>query len=120
MTVSIWIKKKCYCTFLTTFLVGYRTIAVNQLIDDSNIEPKKKKKKGEIREPQDVVPLPYDLRKIQEIALKLGYEHFKVLNRLTIAFAGQEVLHKIVRICWFYWYTKLKKKQLFINWLRNV
>ncbi|KAG5898959.1 hypothetical protein JTB14_004679 [Gonioctena quinquepunctata] len=78
---------------------GYRTIAVNQMIDDGRIEnnKKKKKKKGEPREPLDIVPIPFDLKQIQETANKLNLSNFTVLNRLTVSFANQESLHKITK-----------------------
>lgn len=41
--------------------MGYRTIAINQVVDEANLETKKKKKKGETREVGDVVPPPIDL-----------------------------------------------------------
>lgn len=37
-------------------------MAVNQVIDESSLEPKKKKKKGEVREVPDVVPLPLEVK----------------------------------------------------------
>lgn len=76
---------------------GYKTIAVNQLIEDKIIEPKKKKKKGEPRETQDIVPQPYNVAKLQELASNFGYYDFKVLNRLTVSFASQDVFHKITK-----------------------
>lgn len=52
--------------------VGYRTVAINQVIDEANLEPKKKKKKGETREIADVVPAPFevsaDLLKVSGLA----------------------------------------------------
>ncbi|XP_063902939.1 ribonuclease P protein subunit p30 [Zophobas morio] len=71
---------------------GYRTIAINQTIDGNDLDQKKKKKKGEPREPQlDPVPEPYVPSIIP------GCENLKIFNRLTIVFAGQEVLHKITK-----------------------
>lgn len=43
------------------FAVGYRTVAINQVIDEANLETKKKKKKGESREVGDVVPAPFEV-----------------------------------------------------------
>nr|CAI5864662.1 unnamed protein product [Callosobruchus analis] len=76
---------------------GYRTIAINQLIDDGDTEPKKKKKKGEAREPQDVVPIPFDLTKLEQLVNKLEFDSFVILNRLTIQFANLETLHRITK-----------------------
>lgn len=40
--------------------MGYRTIAINQIIDGNDLEQKKKKKKGETRQtPSDPVPEPF-------------------------------------------------------------
>lgn len=47
--------------FFFWFLVGYRTIAINQVVEEANLETKKKKKKGEIREVSDVVPAPFEV-----------------------------------------------------------
>ncbi|CAH1997878.1 unnamed protein product [Acanthoscelides obtectus] len=76
---------------------GYKTIAINQSIDDSDVEPKKKKKKGEPREPQDAVPVPFDLTKIEELVNKLEFGGFTILNRLTVSFASLDTLYKIVQ-----------------------
>ncbi|XP_018577690.1 uncharacterized protein LOC108915999 [Anoplophora glabripennis] len=74
---------------------GYRTIAINYLVDDGNIEHKKKKKKGDSRSTFDLVPVPYITEKVKDWVSKLKLENFEVLNRLTIAFSNQELLHKI-------------------------
>lgn len=43
----------------TFCIVGYKTVAVNQVVEEANLETKKKKKKGESREiGGDVVPAP--------------------------------------------------------------
>ncbi|CAH1117483.1 unnamed protein product [Phaedon cochleariae] len=76
---------------------GYRTIAVNQSIDDGNIEVGKKKKKREPRETQDIVPVPFNLKRIQDVVAQLQLENFVVLNRLTVFFSHQEALHKITK-----------------------
>ncbi|CAH1997876.1 unnamed protein product [Acanthoscelides obtectus] len=76
---------------------GYKTIAINQSIDDSDVEPKKKKKKGEPREPQDAVPVPFDLTKIEELVNKLEFGGFTILNRLTVSFASLDTLYKITK-----------------------
>lgn len=78
------------------FVDGYRTIAINQYLDEGNIEPKKKKKKGEPRETLDIVPFPYNVDRIKEVLTKLNLEHLQLLSRLTISFSNQEILHKIV------------------------
>lgn len=40
--------------------MGYRTVAINQVLEEANLETKKKKKKGETREIVDVVPAPFE------------------------------------------------------------
>lgn len=65
-------------------------------MEEGNIEPKKKKKKGTPRETLDIVPLPHNVDKIKEVIRKLNMEHFNLLNRLTVSFSNQETLHKIV------------------------
>jgi len=77
--------------------LGYRTIAINQTAEDGNIEPKKKKKKGEVRESREIVPVPYDLSPIQEIVKQLNLKEFQVFNRLTVIFSNQDGLHKIIQ-----------------------
>lgn len=80
------------------YQLGYRTIAVNQTIEDLNIEQtKKKKKKGESKENQDTVPAPYSLNAIQGVIKKLDIDNFHVFNRLTVIFANQDSLHKITK-----------------------
>jgi len=71
--------------------LGYRTIAVNQIIDEANLEQKKKKKKGESRDVTDVVPCPVDIKKIE------GCDELKILNRLTIVFSNQDIINKIIK-----------------------
>lgn len=81
------------------FSDGYRTIAVNQTVDceNSSDSAKKKKKKGEIREAvQDIVPEPFSLHEIKQIASKTGLDNFNVFNRLTVVFANQDSIYKVV------------------------
>ncbi|XP_017782893.1 PREDICTED: ribonuclease P protein subunit p30 [Nicrophorus vespilloides] len=70
---------------------GYRTIAINQVFDEANLQPTKKKKKGEQREIEDVVPAPIALETVKRC------EDMKIFNRLTIKFANQDIIHKIMR-----------------------
>ncbi|XP_050514831.1 ribonuclease P protein subunit p30 [Diabrotica virgifera virgifera] len=76
---------------------GYRTIAINQTIEDGNLEPKKKKKKGEAREVQEPVPMPYDLLPIKTVIKNLNLVNFQIFNRLTIVFVNQDGLHKVTK-----------------------
>lgn len=41
--------------------MGYQTVAINQVVEEANLETKKKKKKGEVREIGDIVPSPVEL-----------------------------------------------------------
>lgn len=66
------------------------------MIEDGNIDFKRKKKKGDSRDTLDVVPVPYITERVKDCVSKLKLENFEVLNRLTISFSNQEVLHKIV------------------------
>ncbi|CAH1129938.1 unnamed protein product [Ceutorhynchus assimilis] len=85
-------------TLETLYSLGYRTVAVNQLIDvDSIPETKKKKKKGEPRETLDCLPEPFDLNPIKETAAALNYESLTFLNRLTLKFSSQDTLHKYLK-----------------------
>lgn len=64
--------------------MGYRTIAINQILDDSNCEPKKKKKKGDSRDISDIVPLPVDVKSlnVSRIIFFTNVIHFKFLYDL--------------------------------------
>ncbi|RZC36892.1 ribonuclease P protein subunit p30, partial [Asbolus verrucosus] len=67
------------------------TVAINQTLDSADLEQKKKKKKGEPREASDPVPDPYTVTTVS------GCEDLKILNRLTIVFPNQEIIHKIIK-----------------------
>lgn len=90
----------CEFTLETLFKLGYRTIAVNQVVDvdaNANNDTKKKKKKGESRDIVECVPPPVDLTKINEKIKSLGFENVSVINRLTIIFSSQDTLQKYVK-----------------------
>ncbi|XP_030748023.1 ribonuclease P protein subunit p30 [Sitophilus oryzae] len=77
---------------------GYRTIAISQTIEDTNLEPKsKKKKKGESRDLFDVVPDPLEVDVLKKTASRLGLTDFTFLTRLTIKVTFQENLHRILK-----------------------
>lgn len=65
-------------------------------MNDEDLEPKKKNKKGEPRETVEIVPPPHNLNLILKSAEKLNLKNFQVFNRLTIAFKQGVNLHKIV------------------------
>ncbi|XP_050297284.1 uncharacterized protein LOC126736789 [Anthonomus grandis grandis] len=78
---------------------GYRTVAVTTKIDtdaQSGTESKKKKKKGEAREPTELIPTPFNLEQLREAAQKLSYE-FTFFTRLTLVFSSQDNLHKYTK-----------------------
>ncbi|XP_071052569.1 ribonuclease P protein subunit p30 isoform X2 [Onthophagus taurus] len=70
---------------------GYRTIAINQILHESNQEPRKKKKKGEPRDNLDIVPVPVDVKKFE------NNTKLKILNRLTISFSNSDIFNKITK-----------------------
>ncbi|XP_063360212.1 ribonuclease P protein subunit p30 [Cydia amplana] len=72
--------------------LGYNTIAMNTHVEEPSEEPKKKKKKGEVREPQDYIPAPVEIRKDLTENLKLS-----ILQRVTIEFSESSIAHKINR-----------------------
>lgn len=76
---------------------GYRTIAINQVLEENNLEPKRKKKKGEPRDNEDIIPSPFNLTELNEIVQKLKLTDFKVLTRLTVVFSNPDCLHKITK-----------------------
>ena len=55
--------------FLSHLAVGYRTIAVNQTLEEGNQNAKKKKKKGESRDVTDIVPQPLDVSTLKEVRI---------------------------------------------------
>lgn len=85
-------------TLKALYNLGYRTVAVNQIIEtDGNQEPKKKKKKGEPRDNADCVPNPYDLQIIRKLATKLDMANITFLNRLTLIFSNQDNMRKFLK-----------------------
>lgn len=70
--------------------LGYNTIAINTLVEEPNDEPKKKKKKGEVKEKKDFIPLPIEIPKEISDSTKLN-----ILQRVTIEFSDSSIAHKI-------------------------
>ncbi|XP_022187399.1 ribonuclease P protein subunit p30 [Nilaparvata lugens] len=70
---------------------GYRTIAVNQVVDEVATEPKGKKRKGE-KNDVDIVPLPVVVDLPEELAGRL-----KVLNRLTVRLSDPSQYVKVAQ-----------------------
>ncbi|XP_026737466.1 ribonuclease P protein subunit p30 [Trichoplusia ni] len=70
---------------------GYNTVALNTHIVDASDEPKRKKKKGEVREKKmDFVPPPVDLPEDVLNSSKLN-----ILQRVTIEFSDSSIAHKL-------------------------
>lgn len=70
--------------------LGYNTIAINTHVEEPSDEPKKKKKKGEVREKKEYVPSPIDIPKDISDTTKLN-----ILQRVTIEFSDSGVAHKV-------------------------
>ncbi|KAL1491488.1 hypothetical protein ABEB36_012079 [Hypothenemus hampei] len=82
------------------FNLGYRTIAINQQIDtnNTNVQPNRKKKKGEPRDLQvDCVPVPFNIQELERIATELNVQNATFLTRLTIIFSNQDMLQKYLK-----------------------
>lgn len=74
--------------------MGYRTVAINQMLDEVALESeKKKKRKGEEREiPQQTIPEPIDISTLKEC-----FEgKLQIYNRLTFAFSDPTKTHTLV------------------------
>nr|AEE61874.1 unknown [Dendroctonus ponderosae] len=86
-------------TLQTLYNLGYRTIAVNQVVEvDAHPETKKKKKKGEPRDVwADVLPEPCNLQELRKLAVDLNVKNVTFLNRLTLIFASQDSLHRYLK-----------------------
>ncbi|KAI4464271.1 ribonuclease p subunit p30 [Holotrichia oblita] len=63
--------------------LGYRTIAINQILEEANLEPKKKKKKGEPRDVIDIVPAPIDVTKYETKSPNYKKYHIIAILPLT-------------------------------------
>lgn len=65
--------------------LGYSTVAINTFVEELNDEPKKKKRKGEVKEKKDY-PLPIEVTKDSML---------NVLQRITIEFSDSSVAHRL-------------------------
>lgn len=75
-------------------LVGFRTVAINQTIDDSIFDKKIKKKKSENNEGSNTVPNPLNIDDIvKEFEGKL-----RIFNRLTFINSDPLKTHTLVNI----------------------
>ncbi|XP_022117947.2 ribonuclease P protein subunit p30 [Pieris rapae] len=68
--------------------LGFNTIAINTYIEEIDEEPKKKKRKGEIKEKKDFIPPPIDIS--HEVKGNLN-----ILQRITIGFSDSSVAIKM-------------------------
>ncbi|CAH0556555.1 unnamed protein product [Brassicogethes aeneus] len=90
--------QNCKDTIKTLYDYGYRTIAINHSYEkDTNDAVERKNKNKKAGQNTEFLPAPLDLTYIENIKKEFGIQDLKVLNRLTIPFANQDVLHKIVK-----------------------
>ncbi|XP_068630948.1 ribonuclease P protein subunit p30 [Battus philenor] len=68
--------------------LGFNTVAINTYVEEAVEEPKKKKRKGEIKEKKDFIPNPV------EIPNDLGKSEINILQRVTIEFSESSITHK--------------------------
>lgn len=74
--------------------LGYRTVAINQIVEEAALEPqekKGKKRKGE-KDVQSPVPPPMNLNDIPEEIKR----SIKILHRVTVYFSTSDMAHKMV------------------------
>lgn len=69
---------------------GFNTIAVNTHVEEVSEEPKKKKKKGEIKEKKDYIPAPVEIPK--EITDNVN---LNILQRVTIEFSDPTTTYRL-------------------------
>ncbi|KAK4880336.1 hypothetical protein RN001_008482 [Aquatica leii] len=70
--------------------LGYRTIAINQTIEEANLDESTESKKKKKIDKVELVPAPLEF-KFEEC------KDLKVLNRLTIAFSNQDIITRIIK-----------------------
>ncbi|XP_059056653.1 ribonuclease P protein subunit p30 [Achroia grisella] len=68
----------------------YNTIAINTVVEETSDEPKKKRKKGDLKEKKDSIPSPIDIPKDIQDNTKLN-----ILQRLTLEFSDSSISHKM-------------------------
>lgn len=71
--------------------LGFNTIALNTHVEEVIEEPKKKKKKGEIKEKKDYIPAPINIPKDTMDSVNLN-----ILQRVTIEFSDPTMSHKVI------------------------
>ncbi|XP_013200280.2 ribonuclease P protein subunit p30 [Amyelois transitella] len=70
--------------------LGYNTIAINTYVEEATDEPKKKKKKGDVKEKKDAIPGPLEIA--GEIS---GNTNLNILQRITVEFSDSSIAHKM-------------------------
>lgn len=70
--------------------LGLNTVAINTHFEEASDEPKKKKKKGEVKEKKDPLPAPLDIP--GDI---LNNSKLNILQRITIEFSDSSIAHKL-------------------------
>lgn len=70
--------------------LGFNTIALNTHVEESSDEPRKKKKKGEIKEKKDYIPAPVEISKDITDGINLN-----ILQRVTIELSDQSSSYKL-------------------------
>ncbi|CAG9863082.1 unnamed protein product [Phyllotreta striolata] len=76
---------------------GYRTIAINQSINDDNLGAQKKSKGSNKKVKNSEVPPPIDLSPLIETVDKLNLRGFQIFNRLTITYSNSETFNKFIK-----------------------
>lgn len=70
--------------------LGFNTIALDTHVEESSDEPRKKKKKGEIKEKKDYIPAPVEIPKDVTDGINLN-----ILQRVTIELSDQSSSYKL-------------------------
>ncbi|XP_053603533.1 ribonuclease P protein subunit p30 [Plodia interpunctella] len=70
--------------------LGYHTITINSYVEEATDEPKKKKKKGDLKEKKDAMPAPLEIPQELSRTSKLN-----ILQRITIEFSDSSIAHKM-------------------------
>lgn len=68
--------------------LGFNTIAIDTYVEEIDEEPKKKKKKGEIKEKKDFIPPPLDIPNDT-------YGTLNLLQRITVGFSDSSIAIKM-------------------------
>lgn len=88
---------------LSHLAVGYKTIAVNQTLEEGNLKTKKKKKKGESKDVTDIVPEPLAVHILKEVRILTTVDVFVIMLNLLRMLLTMDFLTIILifLICFF-------------------